>query len=192
MSKDETPRNNRKILWLVAAVCIAPFIASFATYLFFPPQSRVNYGQLLEPVKIPSGTLKRMDGGDFSFGRLEGKWLFVIMDDAACDAYCEQKLWQIRQVRRTQGKYPERIERVWLITGDGEPSAHLRAEYEGTWMVRAQEGPILAAFPFEGARVDHVYLVDPLGNLVLRYPRDADPSRMRKDLERLLKVSQIG
>ncbi len=73
MSKDETPRNSRKILWLVAAVCIAPFIASFATYLFFPPQNRVNYGQLLEPVKMPAGQLKRVDGGDFSFARLEGK-----------------------------------------------------------------------------------------------------------------------
>jgi hypothetical protein len=51
---------------------------------------------------------------------------------------------------------------------------------------------LLEALPYEGARTDHIYVVDPLGNLVLRYPRDADPSRIRKDIERLLKVSRIG
>jgi hypothetical protein len=58
--------------------------------------------------------------------------------------------------------------------------------------VKAAGGKVLDQLPFEGALTDHIYLVDPLGNLVLRYPRDADPSRMRKDLERLLKVSRIG
>jgi cytochrome oxidase Cu insertion factor (SCO1/SenC/PrrC family) len=192
MSNEKKARGSRKTLWLIAAVCIAPFIGSLAAYHLFPPKGRVNYGQLLESGRLPAATLPLVDGSDFSFARLQGKWLFVIVDDAVCNAYCERKLWQIRQVRKTQGKYPERIERVWLVTGEGEPSARLRSEYEGTWMVRARQGAILAAFPYERTREDHVYLVDPLGNLVLRYPRDADPSRMRKDLERLLKVSRIG
>lgn len=191
MSKDVPPQS-RRTLWLVAAVCIAPFVASFAAYYFYQPGGRVNYGELMADRQLPAVALKLVDGDVFSLQQLHGKWLFVTVDDAACDAYCEKKLWQIRQVRKTQGKYPERIERVWLVTGGGQPAPRLRTEYEGTWMVDAAGSAVLDALPYAGARIDHIYLVDPLGNLVLRYPRDADPSRMRKDLERLLKVSRIG
>jgi cytochrome oxidase Cu insertion factor (SCO1/SenC/PrrC family) len=191
MSKDVQPQS-RKTLWLVAAVCIAPFIASFAAYYFYKPEGRVNYGQLIDAKKLPVEPLMQYDGGGFMLRQLEGKWIFLVVDEAACDAYCEKKLWQIRQIRKTQGKYPERIERVWLITGKGEPAQRLHAEFEDTWMINAQGSSLLEALPFEGARTDHIYLVDPLGNLVLRYPRDADPSRIRKDIERLLKVSRIG
>ena len=191
MSNDNIPRSNRKILWLVAAVCIAPFIASFAAYYFYQPAGRINYGTLIETGPLPAATLQLDGGAPFAFRQLQGKWLYVIIDDASCDAYCEKKLWQIRQVRKTQGKYPERIERVWLMTG-GKPAERLRTEYDGMWLVNAAGSPMLEKFPFERARADHIYLVDPLGNLVLRYPRDADATRMRKDLERLLKVSRVG
>lgn len=191
MSND-APTGSRKTLWLVAAVCIAPFIASFAAYYFYKPEGRVNYGHLMDARKLPVEPLTQAGTGGFMLRQLEGKWIFLVVDDAACDAYCEKKLWQIRQIRKTQGKYPERIERVWLITGKGEPAQRLRTEFEGTWMINGQGSALLKALPFEGAHSDHVYLVDPLGNLVMRYPRDADPSRVRKDLERLLKVSRIG
>lgn len=191
MSNDAPPRS-RKTLWLVAAVCIAPFIASFTTYYFYQPEGRVNYGQLMDARQLPRTAMTLTDGTAFSLRQLEGKWLFVVVDDAACDAYCEKKLWQIRQIRKTQGKYPERIERVWLVTGQGEPAQRLRSEFDGTWLVRAGGSQVLAALPFEAAVTDHIFLVDPLGNLVLRYPREADPSRIRKDIERLLKVSRIG
>jgi hypothetical protein len=191
MSNDAPPQS-RKTLWLVAAVCIAPFVASFAAYYFYQPDGRVNYGELMADKQLPDATLKLTDGKVFALSQLRGKWLFVTVDDAACDAYCEKKLWQIRQVRKTQGKYPERIERVWLITGGGQPAERLRSEFEGTWLVNAAGSAVLEALPHAGARTDHIYLVDPLGNLVLRYPREADPSRMKKDLDRLLRVSRIG
>ena len=191
MSKDAQPQS-RKTLWLVAAVCIAPVIASFAAYYFYKPEGRVNYGQLMDAKKLPVEPLTQSAGGGFMLRQLEGKWIFLVVDDVACDAYCEKKLWQIRQVRKTQGKYPERIERIWLITSKGKPAQRLHDEFEGTWMINAQGSALLEALPFEGALTDHIYLVDPLGNLVLRYPRDADPSRIRKDIERLLKISRIG
>jgi len=201
MSNDAPPQS-RKTLWLVAAVCIAPFVASFAAYYFYQPEGRVNYGELMADKQLPDAMLKLVDGSAFSLAQLRGKWLFVTVDDAACDAYCEKKLWQIRQVRKTQGKYPERIERVWLITGGGQPAERLRSEFEGTWLVNvagsavagsaAAGSALLEALPHAGARTDHIYLVDPLGNLVLRYPREADPSRMKNDLNRLLRVSRIG
>jgi len=191
MSND-VPRTGNRTLWLVAAVCIAPFVASFIAYYFYQPEGRINYGTLMDARQLPRTSMTLTDGGAFTLKQLEGKWLFVVVDDAACDEYCEKKLWQIRQVRKTQGKYPERIERVWLITGQGDPAQRLRTEFDGTWLVKAAGSKVLDALPVEGTLRDHIYLVDPLGNLVLRYPRDADPSRMRKDLERLLKISRIG
>lgn len=189
---DAAQLRSRRTLLLIGFVCIAPFIASFAAYYFYKPAGRVNYGQLMEAKKLPVEPLVQAGGAGFMLRQLEGKWTFLVVDDAACDDYCRKKLWQIRQIRKTQGKFPERIERLWLITGAGDPGSDVRNEYEGTWMVKAAGAAILGALPHEGSVRDHIYLVDPLGNLVLRYPRDADPTRIRKDLERLLKVSRIG
>lgn len=191
MSNESRPQS-RKTLWLVAAVCIAPFVLSFAAYYFYQPEGRVNYGEIVEGRQMPETALKLADGQAFSFAQLRGKWIFVTVDAAACDAYCDKKLWQIRQVRKTQGKYPERIERVWLISDGGMPGERQRSEYEGTWFVNASGNAVLDVLPHAGAVSDHVYLVDPLGNVVLRYPRDADPTRIKKDLQRLLRVSRIG
>lgn len=185
------PTRSKRTLWLVAIVCIAPFIGSFLAYHFYAPEGRVNYGTLLETRPVADAQLKLADGKPFSFSSLTGKWAFVTVDDVRCDAYCDKKLWQIRQIRKTQGKYPERIERVWLMTGQGQPAKRLLDEYAGTWMAYSTES-MLTQFPFEGRVSDHIYLLDPLGNLVLRYPRDANPTRIRKDLERLLKVSRMG
>lgn len=191
MSNENRPPS-RKPLWLVAAVCIAPFVLSFLAYHFYQPEGRVNYGELIEGRQVSDSALKLADGKAFSFAQLRGKWVYVTVDAAACDAYCDKKLWQIRQVRKTQGKYPERIERVWLISDGGPPGPRERSEYEGTWFVNAAGSDVLNALPHAGALNDHIYLVDPLGNIVLRYPRDADPTRIKKDLQRLLRVSRIG
>ena len=189
---DEERRRSRRTLLLVAAVCIAPFVGSFALYFFWPPSGRVNYGDLIEGVSVPAAKLKLGDGKPFEFEQLRGRWLFVTVDSASCDEYCRKKLWQMRQVRLTQGKYLERIERVWLLNDGQEVAPAVVKEYEGTWMAAAQGSALLKAFPYQEAQRDHIYLVDPLGNIVLRYPKDANPSRMKKDLERLLRVSRIG
>ena len=189
---DDAQRRSRRMLLLVAAVCIAPFMGSFALYFFWPPSGRVNYGELVEGAVVPSAELKLSDGNAFDFEKLRGRWLFVTIDSGGCDDYCRKKLWQMRQVRLTQGKYLERIERVWLLDDEKNVAPALMKEYEGTWVAAAQGHALLKAFPYKTAPRDHIYLVDPLGNIVLRYPRDANPSRMKKDLERLLKVSRIG
>jgi cytochrome oxidase Cu insertion factor (SCO1/SenC/PrrC family) len=186
-------RASRVTIALVAAVCIAPIVASVALYLLWQPASRVNYGELLAPAQLAAPPLADAAGRPFDLVQLRGKWTYITVDAGSCDAYCRDKLWKMRQIRRTQGKYMERIERLWLIDDAGLPDAALMKEYEGTWAVRAAGSGLLKQLPSAAGRQrDHVYLLDPLGNLVLRYPRNADPSRMRKDLERLLKVSRIG
>lgn len=186
-------RKSRRMLLLLAAVCFAPFVAAWTLYFFWQPAGRVNYGELIENVTLPAGNLVMNSGGKpFDFAQLRGRWVFVTVDSGACDDYCRKKLWKMRQVRMTQGKYLERIERVWLVSDTQSVAAAVMKEYEGTWVAAAQGNAILKSFPFREAQRDPIYLVDPLGNVVLRYPKDADPSRMKKDLERLLKVSRIG
>ena len=192
MSDEERKPSGRASLVLVAVVCVAPFIASFVAYFMWQPSDRVNYGELLPPAQLVWPALSDVAGAPFDITRLRGKWVYLTVDSGACGEHCRGKLWKMRQVRRTQGKHMERIERLWLIEDAFAPDAALLKEHEGAWIVRAAGSTLLAQFPAAGARSDHIYLLDPLGNLVLRYPRDADPSRMRKDIERLLKVSRIG
>jgi cytochrome oxidase Cu insertion factor (SCO1/SenC/PrrC family) len=193
MSEEARQRKSRRTLLLVAAVCIAPFVLSYLLYSFWRPSSRINYGELMSGVVVPTGALVQAAGsGAFDFAQMRGHWVYVTVDSGACDDYCRNKLWKMRQVRLTQGKYLERIERVWLVDDAQSVSPAVVREYDGTHIVRAASGAQLLALPHQGMRRDHIYLVDPLGNLVLRYPKNADPSRMKKDLERLLKVSRIG
>lgn len=186
-------RKSRRTLLIVGAVCIAPFVASWALYFFWQPSGRINYGELVEGATLPAGNIV-LAGADkpFDFLTLRGRWVYVTVDAGACDDYCQKKLWKMRQVRLTQGKYLERIERVWLVSDAQDVPAVVRKDYDGTWIANAQGHDLLKSFPFRDAQRDHIYLVDPLGNVVLRYPKDADPSRMKKDLQRLLRVSRIG
>lgn len=125
---------------------------------------------------------------------LRGKWFLVMADGAGCDARCEHKIWQLRQLRTMQGKEMERVERVWLVDDRAEPSPRLHEAYAGTRIVRQPAPSLLSALPLpkDGQLRDHIWLVDPLGNLMMRYPPDADATRIRKDMTRLLKYSRIG
>ena len=171
----------RTKLALIFAVCAAPFVLGTLAYVYrWTPGTSGNYGELIPP-RVLSGA---------PFDALRGKWLFVTVDAAACGARCEKKLYFVRQVRRAQGKDSERVERLWLVTDGGTPKPELTAAIAGTRIVALQNAELLKAFP--GNPTQHIYVVDPLGNLMMRYPPDPDPSKMIKDLQRLLKYSRIG
>jgi cytochrome oxidase Cu insertion factor (SCO1/SenC/PrrC family) len=184
------PKRSRATLWLILALCLAPVLASYIAFYFWQPSEHVNYGELLEPHLLPDAQLRRADGAPFHWGELKGKWVLVTIDSGRCDAYCRQKLVYMRQVRLAQGKDAGRIERAWLITDEAAPDAALIASHVGIVLLRAAGSDFLARFPAERSRADHVYVVDPLGNLMMRYPRNADPRRMLKDVARLLRHSK--
>lgn len=189
---DAAPANRLTSLWLIVALTAAPVTASYLLYYYWPPERTVNHGELIEPRPLPDSTLALADGAPFRLSRLRGKWVLVSVDSGGCDARCERKLLYMRQLRLTQGKDRERVERVWLISDDVAPRAEAIAPYAGTWPVRVAGAELLKLFPAPGAASDHIYLIDPLGNLMMRFPRDPDPQRMVKDLARLLKASRIG
>lgn len=161
---------------LIGLVCAAPLVFGTLAYVYkWDVGSTGNYGELLAPQSL-SGP---------PFDRLRGKWLLVAVDSAACDAWCERKLYYLRQLRRALGKDMDRVERLWLLTDDAKPRAELLQAIEGTLIERA---PKMDAFREKPA--DHLYVVDPLGNLMMRYPRDPDPSKILKDLQRLMKFAR--
>jgi hypothetical protein len=171
----------RNKLFLIGAVCVAPVLAGWILYLSgWTPRDSGNYGELIAPRPLSAPALEV----------LRGKWVLVAFDAAACDAYCEKKLYFMRQVRKAQGKEFERVERLWVLTDGATPRAELLAAIEGTRIVRLKN--IAGAGEFPGYPTRHIYVIDPLGNLMMRFPPDPDPSRMVKDLQRLLKSSRIG
>jgi len=163
-------------LALVFAACAAPFVLGWLAYEFrWISGTTSNYGQLIPP---------RVVGGPIA--PLKGKWVLVTFDAAACDAACERKLYVVRQVRRAQGKEMDRMERLWVVTDAGKPRVEVLAAIEGSRV--STDAALAKGFPDTAG----IYLVDPLGNLMMRFPADPDPSKMIKDLQRLLKYSGAG
>lgn len=176
---------------LVALLCVAPVVASYWLYYGWKPASTKNYGDLIPPTPVaeivtPAGKSAA------ALAALKGKWVLLSVDTGTCPESCRSKLWQMRQLRLTQGKEMERMARAWLIDDATVPGHALMTEYGGTVVLDIRDVPGLAKLPSETTPRDHLYLIDPLGNLMMRFPKDADPNRVKKDLIHLLKVSQIG
>jgi hypothetical protein len=188
-------RRNR-VLYLLVAVTLAPILASYFAYYVMPPTARTNYGTLVEPQRpVPAIPGTRLDGAAFDLRTLKDKWVLVMADEAACDEHCQSKLFHMRQQRTMTGKERDQIERVWFITGSAPLSNALIREYEGTHFIRVDERdvrPLLALPDTAGANLrDHIWLIDPYGNLMLRWPRNPDPKGTKSDLARLLKASSL-
>ena len=178
---DPVRRGRVKFLLLAAFFALPVAAAWTAWWLELAPGAAGNYGTLIAPQPVALAPV----------AALKGKWVLVQFDGGACDAWCERKHYFMRQVRRAQGKDMQRVERLWLLTDAVRPRAELLAAIEGTVIV-PRGVDLGAAFSAERSVADHIYLVDPLGNLMMRFPRDPDPARMIKDLQRLLRVSGFG
>ena len=180
------------------AICAAPVFASYYVYYFVRPDARSNYGTLIDPQRpMPALHLKTLDGRPFDSTTLRGKWAMVMVAGGDCPAACVSRLYHLRQVRLTTGKERDRVERIWLIPDATPLSTMLMREYDGTQMLRADPAELERWLPTAtgepaGDYADHIYIVDPLGNLMMRFPRDADPSRTKRDLAKLLAASRIG
>ena len=199
MNSDSTPSSRqtsraRLKLLLVLLVCAAPVIASYFTYYVSRPDGRVNYADLIEPQQPVSDlAIAQLDGASETMAAQRGKWVMVVLGSPSCDAACTTALYNIRQVRLTTGRERGRVERLWLLTEPGDPDPALIAQHEGLIVRRIAPEQAARFAPAAGGRAsDHVYLVDPLGNLMMRFPAQPDPSRMKKDLNKLLRASRIG
>jgi len=182
---------------VILAVCAAPLIASYLTYYVIKPQARTNYGTLLDPRNYPIPAQLdaiALDGQPTPLRTYQGKWIMLMVHGAACPAACETQLYNMRQLRLTQGRDQDRIERVWLITDRQPVETMLMRKYDGMRLLRVRQDVVQAWLPANTgtAPSDHLYMIDPLGNLMMRFPQNPDPNKIKKDLTRLLKASSIG
>ncbi|MGI4849532.1 MAG: SCO family protein [Janthinobacterium lividum] len=189
-------RQGRWRLFLIILVCAFPLLGSYFTYYVIKPQGRTNYGDLLDPrlYPIPALGSSGLDGKPLALDTFKGKWLMVQVNGGECAAACQKRLYDMRQLRAAQGKERERIERVWLITDDAPLDTVVMRQFDGTQLLRVKPELLKAWLPATPGTTaaDHLYLIDPLGNLMMRFPKDADPNKIKKDLSKLLKASAIG
>ena len=190
---------------LVMLCCAAPVVASYFTYYVVRPEGRSAYGTLIDPQRpLPDIEGRRADGSTVRMPALKGQWLLVVVAGAACDATCEYQLYQQRQLREGLGREKDRMERVWLI-GDNDPvPERLKAALRGAEVIRVPQAQLAQWLQPEAGHAlgDHLYVVDPMGNFMMRFPPVTDvegggrtphdievAGRARRDLERLLRAS---
>jgi cytochrome oxidase Cu insertion factor (SCO1/SenC/PrrC family) len=174
---------------LLGTISLAPIVGSVLLYYFWKPQTFTNYGELVMAVPLAGMTIPARDGKPLRIDELRGNWVFLTADSGSCDDYCQSKLYVMRQIRLTQGKDQQRIERVWLIPDGVPPSPAIEAEYQGTRTILSATDDFLARLPASDSPRDHIYVIDPFGNLMMRFPRNADPQLVKKDVAKLMKNS---
>jgi len=188
-------RHGRLKMLLVLAVCAAPVVASYFTYFVIRPQGRTNYSELIDPQRpIARLPLRDLQDRPVIAESLKGQWLLVVVGGGACSARCESYLFLQRQLRETLGREKDRVDKVWLVTDDAaiRPEV-LQAVTPGSaeTILRVPRADLARwLVPGEGRDLeDHLYLVDPMGNWMMRTPVDPQPAKFKSDMEKLLRAS---
>ena len=180
---------------LVLALCAAPVVASYLAYFVIKPEGRSNYGSLIQPTRsMPELALQRLDGRALPGQALRGQWLLLVVAPADCPAACEQRLYAQRQLREMLGRERDRLDKVWFVTDQGQPRAPLLsallAPPEVT-VLRVEAAALAQWLVPEPGRAleDHLYLVDPMGEWMMRFPVEFEPAKVKRDIDRLLRAS---
>ena len=185
-------RSGRWKMLLLLLACAAPVIASYFTYYVIRPEGRRNYGELIDPqLPLPAFTGVDASGRAVPLTQLKDQWLFISVADSACDDACQKHLYVQHQLREGLGKDKDRLDWVWLRTGAPELAEPLKKATASATVLHVDE-KLLATWltPAAGQRLqDHLYVVDPIGNWMMRFPANADPKQIKRDLDRLLRAS---
>lgn len=195
-------RGRRQLLTL-AALFFVPLLVAFWLYYgagTWRPAGGTNQGDLVDPARpLPAVSLERADGTSTGQNFLRGKWTMLSISGGTCDARCREALYLTRQSRIALGKDMDRVQRVLLVTGSCCDEAFLDGEHPDLQVVRL-DGPdasrLLAPIPTyadgPATSAGRIYVIDPLGNLVLSYSASAPEKALLTDLKKLLRLSHIG
>ncbi len=187
----------------LAVLFASPMVLSYALYYSgWRPDDVHPHGDLVTPPRVVADVeLTALEGAKIRLSAAPRKWLLLYFGSSECAKVCEQALYKIRQVIAAQGKEAGRVRGVMTLT-DTRALEMLRYQLKDYPDISALVGPSAEIKRFarefdipEGDALrglHRIYVVDPLGNFMLSYPADADPSDIRKDLTRLLRVSRIG
>ncbi|WPB56598.1 hypothetical protein [Xylophilus sp. GOD-11R] len=189
-----TSRGRWKML-LVMAMCAAPVVASYFTYYVIRPQGHRSFGTLIgQQPSLPDIAARTLDGDTVRLPALAGQWLLVSVAGGACTADCEKRLYLQRQLRESLGRERDRLDWVWLVDDDAPVSAGLRPALQQATVLRLPADAIAGWLQPEAghALADHLYLVDPLGHWMMRFPAGLDmagAAKAKRDLDRLLRAA---
>ncbi len=190
-----TVRSNAPLYW-VLAVCMAPTIAAFVAYYgidWQPNTETTNYGELLvpQPVVPVLPSAKTLDGKPFEINQLFKKWVYLSVDSGACLQACADRLFNTRQQRAIAGRERDRVARLLLVIDDAPIAPALLAAHPDLTIVRVQSKE-LSFIPVQAgqALTDHIWMIDPLGRIMMRYKPDPDHNKMKRDLSKLLYASK--
>jgi hypothetical protein len=187
----------------ILAISLAPVVFALLAYylpeLGLRPGMRTHYGQLIEPQRPIPGDLALRDaqGQPFDLNRLRGQWLLISTGPGACPETCVRGLFVLRNSHASQGKDVDRLERVWFVTDDAPIAPVVAQAYPGTHVLRADPRQLAAwlvpgAADSAAALQDGLWIVDPLGHLMMGFPDASSPEAVRDDIRTLLKNSRIG
>jgi len=189
----------RRILVLIFAAAAVPLIAAILLIQagWRPETSNANNGELLQPARpISRITLSDPANRSVPIETLYGQWLTVTVTDGSCTVACRNSLWKMQQVRLAQGQHMRRVERILIMSHVARtPPRMIEQDFPGTRVLTAnaaEMGRLKKLLADEKPAANRIYLIDPNGNLVLRYTENQDATGIRKDLSRLLRLSRIG
>lgn len=194
-------RRNRFIFLGIVLIFVTPVLISLFMYKSgWRPTSTVNHGTLVQPPRpAPAFKMSIRAGGQFDQHGLEKLWNLVIAVDGACNEACRKNIYAIRQIQVAQGKNQFRVRRILFHTGNGTGLDKIAADYPKMVILEADAQAFSTlrswlAIKDQPAGLDgsRVYMIDPLGNYMMYYSPGYDPTGMRKDMVRLLRVSHIG
>jgi cytochrome oxidase Cu insertion factor (SCO1/SenC/PrrC family) len=183
----------------LALIFFGPLGVSF--YLYYGhgswhPGGRVNAGDLIVPPRpLPSLALPLQSSGETDSEFLRRKWTLLYVQQGACAERCRTSLYETRQVRLALDRDMDRVQRVFIADGDCCDFRLLHEQNPDLITVRMNPAaaPLLALLPHGGPdNAEHIFLIDPLGNLMMSYAPDAKPKGMLEDMKRLLRLSHIG
>ena len=176
-------------------VCAAPVIASYFTYYVVRPEARRHYGELVTPqLDLPAASALNLQGQSVDLKSLKGQWLLVAVGSGNCKEACQENLYFQRQLREIMGKEKDRMERVWVLTDDAPVDAALLPALNQAHVLRVPPDTVkIWLSPAAGQAVeDHLYVIDPMGHFMMRFPAHMDvagASKAKKDLDRLMRAS---
>lgn len=203
-------RRQRRLLIALALLFFAPLGLAF--YLYYGPGTwhpggHVNAGELIQPARpLPAAALPLWGSGTTDPNFLKHKWTFLYVLTGPCAEHCRSRLYDTRQVRLALDRDMDRVQRVFIADPECCDAQFVHEQHPDLITIRAgaAAAPLLALLPgrdsvtvetaagSNDARAPRVYLIDPLGNLMMSYPANAKAKGMLEDMKRLLRLSSIG